>query len=399
MRNWSAFLVFSLFIWLTPCFAEKIVGEYSLPSSPEIAHLLLEPQEGEHVLGCPNAPNIIIEYSSFTCPHCATSYLETFNEFKKRYIDTCKTKYIFRNIPTNINSMHASLAATCSTNYYEAVRMLFKTQRSWVHASKYADILLNIITLSNLRDSNFADCLKSQELQLSLGKQVVVSAKVLKIKATPTIFINGKLFEGKMNFMALDNLLNQNLKKVPTHKLIVEPNKKLHTPALTVPEVNDDIRALIDNMLLIMHKEHGVGLAAPQVGILKKIVVIEIPQKKESISCDGQLVAMPLFMVNPEIIESSSTTNVVIEGCLSFPGIHTKIERPSRVRVKYLDYYGNLQELKVANNLLTVCVQHETDHTNGIVFLDHLSQLKRDRLLKKAEKERIKRVREKAENI
>ena len=138
-------------------------------------------------------------------------------------------------------------------------------------------------------------------------------------------------------------------------------------------------------MLETMYAAPGIGLAAIQIGILKRLVVIDISKEKEK--------RKPIFLVNPEIIYRSKETSVYEEGCLSLPGQFAEVERPAECSVKYIDYFGKEKELK-ANGLLATCIQHEIDHLNGILFIDYLSKLKKDMIIKKLvkHKKEIERV-------
>ena len=141
----------------------------------------------------------------------------------------------------------------------------------------------------------------------------------------------------------------------------------------------------MDDMLETMYAAPGIGLAAIQIGILKRLVVIDISKEKEK--------RKPIFLVNPEIIYRSKETSVYEEGCLSLPGQFAEVERPAECSVKYIDYFGKDKELK-ANGLLATCIQHEIDHLNGILFIDYLSKLKKDMIIKKLvkHKKEIERV-------
>ena len=143
--------------------------------------------------------------------------------------------------------------------------------------------------------------------------------------------------------------------------------------------VTDEIRTLIDDMFDTMYAAPGIGLAAPQVGVSQRILVLDVEQPDEG----GK--GKPMCFVNPEITWSSEEINVYQEGCLSVPGQFADVERPEKVRVKYLDYDGKEQEMEM-DGLLATCIQHEMDHLNGILFVDHLSTLKRDMLLRKVKK-------------
>ncbi|MDB2353765.1 peptide deformylase, partial [Candidatus Pelagibacter bacterium] len=128
------------------------------------------------------------------------------------------------------------------------------------------------------------------------------------------------------------------------------------------------------DMLETMYSAPGIGLAAVQVGVLKRLIVIDISKEKDKKN--------PLFLINPEIVSRSKKTSIYEEGCLSLPGHFAEIERPAECHVKYIDYTGKEKEIK-ANGLLSTCIQHEVDHLNGILFIDYLSKLKKDMILKK----------------
>jgi len=160
---------------------------------------------------------------------------------------------------------------------------------------------------------------------------------------------------------------------------IVEiPNPILAEKSKPVQVVDDNVRKIMDSMLATMYKCNGVGLAAVQVGILKRIVVIDIGDDPNN------NVKMPLYMVNPEIISSSDEKNEFEEGCLSVPEARYKVDRPKVVTVRFLDYNGVPQEITASGGILSVCLQHEIDHLNGILFIDHLSKLKKDMTIKKS---------------
>ena len=152
-------------------------------------------------------------------------------------------------------------------------------------------------------------------------------------------------------------------------EILVEPNKTLREKSLPVNKVNEDLQRLMDDMLETMYAAPGIGLAAIQVGIPKRIIVLDIAQK------DGP--KNPMCFVNPEIIE----------GCLSVPGQFAEIDRPDKCHVKYLDYYGQPKEIK-AEGMLATCIQHEIDHLEGILFIDYLSKLKKSMIIKKLSKQK-----------
>ena len=157
-------------------------------------------------------------------------------------------------------------------------------------------------------------------------------------------------------------------------KIIIEPDIILRKKSANLEKVDDDLRKLMDDMLETMYAAPGIGLAGVQIGILKRLIVIDISRDEEKKN--------PLFLINPEIITKSSNTSVYEEGCLSLPGYFAEIERPAECQIEYIDYHGKKKEMK-ASGLLATCIQHEVDHLNGILFIDYLSKLKRDMVIKK----------------
>tara|TARA_B100001063_G_scaffold240295_1_gene265083 strand:+ start:26 stop:550 length:525 start_codon:yes stop_codon:yes gene_type:complete len=157
-------------------------------------------------------------------------------------------------------------------------------------------------------------------------------------------------------------------------KIVIEPDPILRKKSESLEKVDDEIREFLDDMLETMYAAPGIGLAAVQVGILKRIIVIDISKDKEKKD--------PLFLINPKIISRSKKTSVYEEGCLSLPGHFAEIERPAECQIKFVDYNGKEKEL-TANGLLATCIQHEVDHLNGVLFIDYLSKLKKDMIVKK----------------
>ena len=157
-------------------------------------------------------------------------------------------------------------------------------------------------------------------------------------------------------------------------KIVIEPDPILRKKSENLEKVDNELRLLLDDMLETMYSAPGIGLAAVQVGILKRLIVIDISKDKEKKN--------PIFLINPEIISKSKNTSIYEEGCLSLPGHFAEIERPEECKIKYIDYDGKKKEMK-ANGLLATCIQHEIDHLNGILFIDYLSKLKKDMILKK----------------
>lgn len=182
---------------------------------------------------------------------------------------------------------------------------------------------------------------------------------------------------------------------MPVLPLVIAPDPRLKKVSEPVKpdELNDDLRSFMDDLLETMYESNGLGLAAVQVGVHKRILVMDISQG--SIRYDGthdpEAKPDPLFLINPEIVWKSDEKFVFEEGCLSFPAQFAQVERPAKVRVSFLDYYGNEREMAF-EKLAAVCVQHEIDHLNGIVFVEHLSKMKRDYIMRKLEKLKKKLV-------
>ena len=157
-------------------------------------------------------------------------------------------------------------------------------------------------------------------------------------------------------------------------RIVIEPDPILRKKSENLEKVDNDIRKLLDEMLKTMYAAPGIGLAAVQIGILKRLVVIDISKEDQKKN--------PLFLINPVITYKSKNTSIYEEGCLSLPGHFAEIERPSQCSVDYIDYNGKEKKLK-ADGLLATCIQHEIDHLNGVLFIDYLSKLKKDMIIKK----------------
>ena len=168
-------------------------------------------------------------------------------------------------------------------------------------------------------------------------------------------------------------------------KILTEPDPILRKKCEPLEKVDAETKKLMDDMLETMYAAPGIGLAAIQVGILKRLVVLDISKGEEE--------KKPMFLINPKIIHQSKKTSIYEEGCLSLPGQFAEIERPAECILKYIDYNGKEKELK-ADGLLATCIQHEVDHLNGILFIDYLSKLKKDMIIKKLVKQKkgIERV-------
>jgi peptide deformylase len=160
--------------------------------------------------------------------------------------------------------------------------------------------------------------------------------------------------------------------------IISLPDPRLRQKSEPVARVDDDVRRLLDDMLETMYDAPGVGLAAIQVGVPRRVVVIDTAKDGEE--------KRPLFLINPEIVWSSEEKRVYEEGCLSIPDFTDDVERPERVRARFLDRSGEVQEIE-ADGLLATALQHEVDHLNGVLFIDYLSRLKRERIVKKFTKQ------------
>ena len=162
-------------------------------------------------------------------------------------------------------------------------------------------------------------------------------------------------------------------------KILTLPDPILRKTSEPVEKIDKKIKNLMDDMLETMYAAPGIGLAAVQIGILKRIIVIDLSKEGEK--------KKPIFIVNPEIISKSSDLVSYEEGCLSIPNQFAEVERPNTCKIKFLDYEGNKKELE-AKGLLSTCIQHEIDHLNGILFIDYLSKLKKEIIIKKAKKQK-----------
>jgi peptide deformylase len=161
-------------------------------------------------------------------------------------------------------------------------------------------------------------------------------------------------------------------------EILVVPNPVLKQVSEPVSKVDDELRALMDDMLETMYDAPGIGLAAIQIGVPKRVIVMDISGPDDE--------KAPRYFVNPEIVWSSDETAPYEEGCLSIPDIYDEVERPARVKLKYLNYQGE-EVVEDADGLFAVCIQHEMDHLEGVLFIDHLSRLKRDRAVAKVKKQ------------
>ncbi|SLN21766.1 Peptide deformylase [Roseivivax jejudonensis] len=161
--------------------------------------------------------------------------------------------------------------------------------------------------------------------------------------------------------------------------ILIHPDPRLKKPAAPVADLSDDLRALADDMLETMYEAPGIGLAAPQVGVLTRLIVLDCVKE------DDPEPARPLVMFNPQILSASSETRLYEEGCLSIPDQYAEVERPAQVRVGWLDRDGTPQE-EDFDGLWAVCVQHEIDHLDGKLFIDYLTPMKRQMITRKMQK-------------
>ena len=160
-------------------------------------------------------------------------------------------------------------------------------------------------------------------------------------------------------------------------EILIVPDPRLKQVSATVDVVDDELRALMDDMLETMYAAPGIGLAAIQIGVPKRVIVMDISPR------EGE--REPRYFVNPEILWASEETEPYEEGCLSVPDIYDEVERPARVKLRYLNYQGETIE-EDAEGVFAVCIQHEMDHLDGVLFIDHLSRLKRERAVSKVKK-------------
>ena len=165
-------------------------------------------------------------------------------------------------------------------------------------------------------------------------------------------------------------------------QILQAPHPGLKRVAQPVAEVTDELRTLMDDMLETMYRAPGIGLAAPQVGVDRRVVVVDLAREDNERS--------PLRLINPELIWVSDDNVAMEEGCLSLPDQFAEVKRPSAVRLRYLDEHGAQQEIE-ADGMLARCLQHEVDHLDGILFVDHLSTLRRNMILRKLDKARRSR--------
>ncbi len=166
---------------------------------------------------------------------------------------------------------------------------------------------------------------------------------------------------------------------MPTKPILIAPAPELRKLCTPVDAVDERINRLMKDMLDTMYHADGIGLAAPQIGILERVIVLDVARRDEP--------SAPMCLANPEVLWASKDTSTHNEGCLSFPDLYADVTRPASVHVRYLDQDNQSREIE-ATDLLAVCLQHEIDHLNGVLFVDHLSKLKRDMILRKLKKGR-----------
>ena len=156
--------------------------------------------------------------------------------------------------------------------------------------------------------------------------------------------------------------------------IIILPDKRLRLVSEPAKKIDPELRLLVEDMFETMYEAPGIGLAAIQIGVPKRVIVMDLAKKDEP--------KEPRVIINPQLLWRSEERRIYEEGCLSIPEFYEEVERPAMVRVKFLDVTGAEQELE-ASGLLATCLQHEIDHLDGVLFIDHISKLKRDRVIKK----------------
>ncbi|MGQ3673346.1 peptide deformylase [Xanthobacter sp. TB0136] len=159
-----------------------------------------------------------------------------------------------------------------------------------------------------------------------------------------------------------------------TRPILIIPDTKLRTISEPVASLDSETRKLVEDMFDTMYDAPGIGLAAIQVGVQKRVITIDLAREGEEKN--------PIALINPEILSTSQETSFYNEGCLSIPEFYEEVERPARVALRFTDLEGAVREVE-ADGLFATCVQHEIDHLNGVLFIDHISKLKRDRVVKK----------------
>ena len=176
--------------------------------------------------------------------------------------------------------------------------------------------------------------------------------------------------------------------------IITAPDPRLKVRSTPVERVDDELRRLIDQMLETMYAAPGIGLAAVQIGVPKRLLVVDLQRKiGETATGEPLREKAPLYLVNPELVWASDERAVYEEGCLSLPEHYAEVERAAKVKIRHLDYHGREQLLE-AEGMLATCVQHEMDHLEGVLFVDHISSVKRGIILRKLVKARKQKLAE-----
>jgi peptide deformylase len=176
------------------------------------------------------------------------------------------------------------------------------------------------------------------------------------------------------------------LARMPRLDIITAPDPRLKIKAKPVAKVDDKVRRLMDDMVETMYHAIGIGLAAPQVGVAQRVIVVDVAREGEKPN--------PIRIANPEILWRSDETTISNEGCLSLPEQYAEVSRPTAIKLRYLDHENEIREIE-ATGLLATCIQHEIDHLDGVLFVDHISTLKRGMILRKLQKAKRGRVLEK----
>jgi peptide deformylase len=179
---------------------------------------------------------------------------------------------------------------------------------------------------------------------------------------------------------------------MPLLPIIEVPDPMLRATSAPIERIDDDLKRLVADMFETMYEAPGIGLAAVQVAVPRRLLIIDLqdPEPVEEGEGEGPPVRRPHVFINPEILSRSDARKTYNEGCLSIPDQYAEIERPDIVRARWLDEQGRTQEGEF-DGLMSVCLQHEVDHLNGVLFIDHLSRLKRDMIVKKVVKARKER--------
>lgn len=166
--------------------------------------------------------------------------------------------------------------------------------------------------------------------------------------------------------------------------ILEAPDPRLRVKSAPVEGVDDALRALIDDMFETMYEAPGIGLAAIQVGVPKRVLVIDLQEEEDE---EGKPIPQPRIFINPELFDPSEEVSIYNEGCLSVPDQYADVERPTTIHARWLDRDGAAHEERI-EGMLATCLQHEMDHLEGVLFIDHLSRLKREMVLRKLEKAR-----------